>query len=94
MITTKEPNILQLTQDELASESFDRISQMNNELVWSQNALSISMRMLRDSYTAFPLHIGFLMYQEDLLHISTPLGALYTPLSQLYYTLQHVQKKE
>ena len=94
MLTTKEPNILWLSQDELAWESFDRIGQMNNELVWSQDALSVSMRMLRDSYTAFPLHIGFLMYQEDLLHISTPLGALYTPLSQLYYTLQHVQKKE
>lgn len=94
MLTTKEPNILWLSQNELAWESFARIRQMNNELLWSQDALSVSMRMLRDSYTAFPLHIGFLMYQEDLLHISTPLGALYTPLSQLYYTLQHVQKKE
>jgi hypothetical protein len=52
------------------------------------------LRMLRDQYSAFPLHIGFLLYQEDILKLWRPLAQIYTPISQLYYTLKNVQKKE
>lgn len=93
MITTK-PDILHIKLKEVNAEIFTRTTNMTNELIWSQEALSMSIRMLRDFYTAFPLHIGFLMYQEDLKNLAKPLGQLYTPWSQLYYTLKNVQKKE
>jgi hypothetical protein len=32
----------------------------------SKDALSLSFRMMRDTSMAFPFHIGFSMYQEDL----------------------------
>lgn len=32
----------------------------------SKQALSLSLRMMRDIYVAFPLHVGFSLYQEDL----------------------------
>jgi hypothetical protein len=32
----------------------------------SKDALSLSFRMMRDTYIAFPFHVGFSMYQEDL----------------------------
>lgn len=90
MITTK-PEILKLLAQDTNAAVFTRTKNIQNELIWSQWALTMSMRMLRDFYTAFPLHIWFLMYQEDLRSVAKPLGSLYTPISQLYYTLQHVQ---
>ena len=39
---------------------------ISSEYVWSKNALSLSLRMMRDTYMAFPFHVGFSMYQEDL----------------------------
>ena len=56
----------------------------------------MTIRMLREQYAAFPLHIGFLMYQEDLQKLGPVLAQLYTPLAQLSASslLQNVQKKE
>jgi hypothetical protein len=86
--------MLKLPTKEVNAEVFTRTKNMNNELVWSQWAVSMSLRMLREFYTSFPLHIGFLMYHEDIMSLANPLGTLYTPLSQFYSTFQHVQKKE
>ena len=48
------------------TEVYQRTSTFSNEFTRSQQALSMTLRMMRDIYSAFPLHIGFLMYQEDL----------------------------
>lgn len=90
-----EKNILQLQRSLWETEVQMRVTNFANEFTRSQQAVSMTMRMLRDQYSAFPLHIGFLMYQEDLQKLEQPLSQLYTPLSQLsYYTLRNVQKKE
>jgi hypothetical protein len=38
----------------------------STQYMWSKDALSLSMRMMRDMYMAFPFHVGLSMYQEDL----------------------------
>ena len=38
----------------------------STEYTWTKDALSLSLRMMRDTYMAFPFHVGFSMYQEDL----------------------------
>jgi hypothetical protein len=50
------------------------------------------LRMLRDMYSAFPLHIWFLMYQEDLQWFNDDLSNLATPMYTLYGKLRNVQK--
>lgn len=93
IMSTRSPEVLKTRMQDASLEATTRITNITNELTWSQQALSLTMRMLRDDYTAFPLHIWFLMYQEDLITISEPLSKLYTPLNQLYYLLRNVQEK-
>ncbi len=94
MLATNAKVMLKIPVKEVSAEVFTRTKNMNNELIRSQWALSLSLRMLREFYTSFPLHIGFLMYHEDIMNLARPLGTLYTPLSQFYSTFQHVQKKD
>jgi hypothetical protein len=60
----------------------------------SQDALSLSLRMLRDTYMAYPFHIGFLMYQERLDGFGKLLAKITTPIYTLYDKLRNVQKPE
>lgn len=60
----------------------------------SKEALSLSLRMMRDMYMAYPLHIGFLMYQEDLNGFGKLLAKITTPIYTLYDKLRNVQKPE
>jgi len=47
--------------------SYDTISRkFSSQYIWSKSALSLSLRMMRDTYMAFPFHVGFSMYEEDL----------------------------
>ena len=58
MVTTKDPSFIGQTSLNAAKvEATTRTINIANEMIRSQQALSITMRMLRDSYTAFPLHI-------------------------------------
>ena len=46
---------------------YSRIAKtFSTQYMWSKDALSLSLRMMRDTYMAFPFHVGFSMYQEDL----------------------------
>ena len=58
-----------------------------------KNAVSESIRQLWNLESAYPIHIGFLMYQEDLINIRNNLTKIYLPLHQLHYKLENVQSK-
>lgn len=49
--------------------------------------------MLRELHMTFPLHIGFLKYQEDLLGLRKELAKSMTPLYTLYDKLRNAQDK-
>ena len=69
----------------------ERISSQNKSL---QSAVKKTIRQLNNTISAFPIHIGMLMYQEDLLTMRNNLAKIYLPLHQLHYKLENVQSKE
>lgn len=52
-----------------------------------------SIRQLINLESSYPIHIWYLMYQEDLLNIRDNLAKIYLPLHQLHYKLENVQSK-
>jgi hypothetical protein len=55
--------------------------------------VSESIRQLWNLESSYPIHIGFLMYQEDLLNMRDNLAKIYLPIHQLHYKLENVQSK-
>jgi len=69
------------------------LKSFSSQYIWSKNALSLSLRMMRDTYMAFPLHIWFLMYQEDLNRFWKTLANIASPIYILYDKLRNVQSQ-
>jgi hypothetical protein len=66
--------------------------EFNRAVNASQKAISLSMKMLNELNFTFPLHVGFMMYQEDLLNLrDKSLYKIVTPLYTLYWKLRNVQ---
>lgn len=63
----------------------------STQYMWSKDALSLSLRMMRDTYMAFPFHVGFSMYQEDLDGFWKLLARIAPPIYTLYDKLRNVQ---
>lgn len=66
---------------------------MRQELVRSQDAVDLSLQMLKELYFAYPLHLGFTLYLEDLISLRKELVKIVTPISTLYDKLRNVQEK-
>lgn len=65
--------------------------EFSSQYTRSKSASSLTFRMLRDMYTAFPFHIGMLMYKEDLDGFGKEISALAPPIYTLYDKLRNVQ---
>ncbi len=59
----------------------------------SKDALSLSLRMMRDTYTAFPFHVWFSIYQEDLDSLWSALSHIVRPIYTLDPKLRNVQSQ-
>ncbi|MBU0626195.1 hypothetical protein KKG31_07735 [Patescibacteria group bacterium] len=69
--TIKSHNDLKLSASNksLADKDSDRnqwVQEMQTELYFSQEAVKVSISVLRQSFVTYPVHIGFLMYRESL----------------------------
>lgn len=58
------------------------------------NTINESFKELNHLQSRFPVHIGLMLYQEDLLKMRNSLAKIYLPLHQLHYKLENVQSKE
>ena len=72
---------------------------LQRERVLSQNkslstALQNTIRQVNNTISSFPIHIGMLMYQEDLITMRNNLAKIYLPIHQLHYKLENIQSKE
>lgn len=78
---------------ELASSYLvNQAYEFNRAVNASQKAISLSMKMLNELNFTFPLHVWFMMYQEDLLNLrDKSLYKIVTPLYTLYWKLRNVQ---
>lgn len=56
-----------------------------NESVWS------TLRVIRNLYTWFPVHVWLVAYLEDLVRFRDELIKLYTPIHQTYYKFRNIQ---
>ncbi len=69
------------------------IEDMNALLQKNQQAVNLSFRILRERRNTFPLHIGFLMYQEDVNLFMKAMAKIYTPFVTLHDKFINVQEK-
>lgn len=67
---------------------------VQNYISWSKQALWMSLSMLHELRVTFPLHIGLLVYYEDLFRLRKELIKAVTPLYTLYDKLKNVQKSD
>ena len=72
-------------------EQQKRLMTMEMELNWAQDSISMSLRILRNAYTTYPLHIGFLMYREKLQEFGNAMAKIATPVYTLYDKFRNVQ---
>lgn len=68
----------------IITQQTSRINEMKTELIFSKQALEISIRMLRNAYVTFPLHIWFLMYRESLQDFGQAIAKIATPVYTLF----------
>ncbi len=87
----KEKKDYTMAVDYLKNNAYE----FNREVNASQRAISLGIKMLREIDVTFPLHVGFMMYQEDLLYLrDKSLYKIVTPFYTLYGKLRNVQTKD
>ena len=57
----------------------------------SKEAITKALKSLSEINYTFPMHVWFLMYQEDIVYFMENLPKIYTPLRTLYDKLRNVQ---
>lgn len=76
------------------TDYMDILKTFSTQYMWSKDALTLSIKMMQDTYMAFPFHVGFSMYQEDLDKLWKSLARLAPPIYTLYDKLRNVQKPQ
>lgn len=88
-------NYPELSPHFVIGDSYSTIlKRFSSDYLRSQSALSLSLRMMRDMYVAFPFHVWFSMYQEDLDGFWKELARIAPPIYTLYDKLRNVQKPQ
>jgi len=77
-----------------AEKTADIIAKTQQQIAWTQDAVDMSMKSLREMAVTFPIHIGLLIYYEDLYRFRKELVKIVTPLYTLSEKLRNVQKKD
>lgn len=88
---TQKKEDVELDKSYLKNKAYE----FNREVNSSQQAISLTIKMLREMDVTFPLHVWFMMYQEDLLNLrDKSLYKIVTPFYTLYGKLRNVQTKD
>lgn len=75
-------------QTDLITKNIDKeVMYASKEIVYSQKAMRISLRMLKNLERAYPLHIWIIAITEDFIFLRKYLAKIYTPIHQLNYKL-------
>ena len=75
-------------------ENKEKIFLVQDQLLKSKQAITLSLQSLWEMSYSFPLHVGFLMYHEDAKFFMENLAKLYAPIRTLYDKLRNVEIKE
>ncbi len=71
-----------------------RIEDIEYDIAESREAIKITIRLLKEIQMTFPLHIGFLLYTEDINTFATAFNKLLPPIYTIYDLFRNVQIKE
>lgn len=74
--------------------NMEKISLVDDQLLKSKQAITLSFRTISEISYSFPLHIWFLMYHEDAQFFMENISKIYPPVRTLYDKLRNVQIKE
>ena len=77
------------TVDEATTDEISQLEASQEKLLFLTNK---TLDDLLNFSTSYPIHIGMLMYQEDLLRFRNRLGKVVTPFYTLYHKLRNVQE--
>lgn len=72
----------------------DRLELMLNYYDRSSLAVDKTNKIINDLYRTFPIHVGFLMYQEDLKSLINAYAKFGAPFITLYDKLRNVQDQD
>lgn len=75
--------------DEATSDEISQLEASQEKLLFLTNE---TLEDLVTFSTSYPIHIGMLMYQEDLLRFRNRLSKVVTPFYTLYHKLRNVQE--
>ena len=75
-------------------ENKEKIFLVQDQLLKSKKAITTSLKSLSEITYSFPLHVWFLMYQEDAKLFMENISKIYAPIRTLYDKLRNVQIKE
>lgn len=98
-VIVSNPNLAPLKQKGDYTSAVDYLKnkayEFNREVNASQKWITVAMKMLREIDVSFPLHVWFMMYQEDLLYLrDKSLYKIVTPFYTLYGKLRNVQTQD
>lgn len=68
-----------------------KIYAAKENLARSKEAMTTALRSLSEITYTFPIHVWFLMYQEDIIYFIKNMPKVYTPIRTLYDKLRNVQ---
>jgi len=74
--------------------NMDKVYSFQEQIFRSRQAVSLALRSLSEISSSFPLHIWFVMYQEDAQMFMKQIAKIYPPIMTLYDKLRNVQKAE
>lgn len=77
--------------DEAASDEISQLEASQEKLLFLTNE---TLEDLVTFSTSYPIHIGMLIYQEDLLRFRNRLSKVVTPFYTLYHKLRNVQDSQ
>lgn len=81
------------TPEQKKAVMFQKVEDISTQSQRAQLGIELAFKILRERRNTFPLHIGFMMYQEDVYRFMKKLGKIYTPFVTLHDKLINVQKK-
>lgn len=80
--------------NDLVDQRIERIGNIQRHAHYTDKALTIATKYLREMYATYPIHIGMITYYEKLYSLRGQLIWLVTPLYTLSDKLQNVQDSQ
>ncbi len=96
IVTSEQFGPLTLGKDKVTTQEIldEEARKAQLEIEVANESIVQDMKIIRNLFANFPIHIGYVAYLEDLVNFRNELVKLYTPIHQMYYKLRNAQVYE